>query len=239
MIAKDEKKKKNKKQEGIEKMRNLAGILISYLFIGLIIVAAKFFEKSGKEASRKFIHIMLCNWWFIAMYFFDNVIWAAFVPFTFVIINYLSYKRDIIKVMEREKDEQDGLGTVYYAISLLVLSIVTFGIYHNQEAGLVSILIMGYGDGLAAIIGKTLKSYKYKIGDTKKTLAGSATMLIVTFLILSVFFVYMGISFWYLKAILAAIVLTVVEAISIKGTDNITVPIVAFGIVSVVLKFLV
>ena len=141
--------------------------------------------------------------------------------------------------MEREKDEQDGLGTVYYAISLLVLSIVTFGIYHNQEAGLVSILIMGYGDGLAAIIGKTLKSYKYKIGDTKKTLAGSATMLIVTFLILSVFFVYMGISFWYLKAILAAIVLTVVEAISIKGTDNITVPIVAFGIVSVVLKFLV
>ena len=51
-------------------MKNIIGIVLSYVFIAIIIVAAKFFEKAGKEASRKFIHIMLSNWWFLAMYFF-------------------------------------------------------------------------------------------------------------------------------------------------------------------------
>ena len=113
---------------------NWLGILVSYLYIALVIVGAKIFEKKGKEASRKFIHIMLGNWWFIAMYFFTNVWFAAFVPATFVIINYLSYKKDLIKVMER--DEQDGLGTVYYAVALLILAIVSFGIFKNPALGL-------------------------------------------------------------------------------------------------------
>ena len=63
-------------------MTNLWGIIISYVFIFLIILGAKLFEKLGKEASRKFIHIMLGNWWIVAMIFFNNVIWAAFVPAT-------------------------------------------------------------------------------------------------------------------------------------------------------------
>ena len=108
-------------------MNNFIGILVSYVYIALVIIGAKIFKKKGKEASRKFIHIMLGNWWFIAMYYFTNVWFAAFVPATFVIINYISYKKDLIKVMER--DVQDGLGTVYYAISLLILVIVSFGVY--------------------------------------------------------------------------------------------------------------
>ena len=76
---------------------NCLGILVSYLYIGIIIVGAKLFEKIGKEASRKFIHIMLGNWWIVAMIFFTNVWFASFVPATFVIINYLSYKKNLIK----------------------------------------------------------------------------------------------------------------------------------------------
>ena len=149
-------------------MKNLLGILTSYIFIGIIIMLAKLFEKFGKEASRKFIHISLANWWFIAMYFFDNAIWASLVPLSFVIINYISYKKNLISVMERES--QDGLGTVYYALSLLIISIFTFGIIKRPEIGLCSILIMGYADGLAAVIGKRLKSYEYKIENTKKNI---------------------------------------------------------------------
>ena len=46
--------------------------LVSFTYIALVIVSAKIFEKKGKEASRKFIHIMLGNWWIIAMIFFNN-----------------------------------------------------------------------------------------------------------------------------------------------------------------------
>ena len=77
------------------------------MFIGIVIIAAKFFEKENEETSRKFIHIMLSNWWFIAMYFFKDPIWAAVGPASFIIINYLSYKKNLIKVMERDKP--DGL----------------------------------------------------------------------------------------------------------------------------------
>lgn len=214
-------------------MKNMLGIVVSCIYIGIIIVSAKFFEKAGKEASRKYIHIMLSNWWIIAMAFFDNPIWASVLPFIFIIINYYSYKKDFISVMERSN--QDGLGTVYYAGSLLFMTIYTFGIIKNPLIGLVSILIMGYGDGLACVIGRTVKSYEYLIGKTKKTIAGSATMLVVSFIILSVFLAYLGINLWYLKALILSIIITVIEAISIKGTDNLTVPIIT----SILVTFLV
>ena len=161
---------------------NIIGIIASYLYVGLVIAGGKIFEKKGKEASRKFIHIMLGNWWFVAMYFFTNVWYAAVAPLTFVIINYLSYKKDLIKVMER--DEKDSLGTVYFAIALLILVIVSFGIFKNPSLGLVPFLVMAYGDGLAAVIGKSVKSKKYKLGDSKKSFAGSLTMFVITTLLI-------------------------------------------------------
>ena len=206
-------------------MQNWIGILVSYIFIFLMIIGGKLFEKIGKEASRKFIHIMLGNWWLIAMYFFNNVWFAAFVPLTFVIINYISYKKDIIKVMEREEDKKDGLGTVYYACSLLILVIITFGVLNKPILGLVPIFVMAFGDGLAAIFGKLIKSKKYKVYDTEKSIAGSLTMFIVSFIIISIYLVYINNPFWYLKGIIISLIITVLEAISIKGTDNITVPI--------------
>lgn len=206
-------------------MKNILGIIVSYIFIGIIIVFAKFFKKIGKEVSRKFIHIMLSNWWFIAMYFFENALWASIVPLSFVVINYISYKKNLISVMERES--QDGLGTVYYAISLLILAIITFGITNKPEIGLCSVLIMGYGDGLAAVIGKRVKSYEYKIGNTKKTLVGSLTMFVITFIIIGIYLGTTGINLWAIKSIVTAIILTIIEAVSTKGTDNITIPISA------------
>lgn len=206
-------------------MQNLLGIIISYIFIGVVIILARLFKKMGEEASRKFIHISLANWWFIAMYFFDNAIYASLVPLSFVIINYISYKKNLISVMERQS--QDGLGTVYYALSLLIIAIITFGIVKRPEIGLCSILIMGYGDGLAAVIGKRIKSWEYKIGNTKKTLVGSLTMFVVTFIIIAIFSNIVTVNLWLLKTIITAIILTIIEAISIKGTDNLTIPISA------------
>lgn len=209
-------------------MENWIGILVSYLYIAVVIAGAKLFEKKGKEASRKFIHIMLGNWWFIAMYCFTNVWFASFVPATFIIINYLSYKKDIIKVMER--DEQDGLGTVYYAVSLLILVIVSFGIYQTPSLGLIPNLVMAYGDGFAALVGKSIKSKRYKIGDTKKSLAGSVTMFLISTILIGGYLafwhpnVFWTTPHWALVSILIGFAVTAVEAISGKGTDNITVP---------------
>ena len=209
-------------------MSNLAGILVSYLYIVLVIIGARIFEKKGKEASRKFIHIMLGNWWFIAMYYFTNVWVAAFVPATFVIINYVSYKKDLIKVMEREK--QDGLGTVYYAISLFILVIVSFGIYKTPSLGLIPNLVMAYGDGLAGLIGKAIKSKKYKLSDTKKSVAGSITMFVISSILIGGYLAFWhtgefwATPHWPVVSMLIGFLITAIEAGSAKGTHNITVP---------------
>ena len=207
---------------------NFLGIVVSYLYIALVIIGAKIFEKKGKEATRKFIHIMLGNWWIIAMYFFTNVWSAVLVPATFVVINYLSYKKNLIKVMER--DEQDGLGTVYYAIALFVLAIVSFGILKKPSLGLVPTLVMAYGDGLAAVIGKSIKSKKYKLSDTKKSFAGSVTMFTIATLLIGGYLsfchpgVFWNTAHWPTVACLMGFAITAIEAVSGKGWDNITVP---------------
>ena len=209
-------------------MNNFIGILVSYVYIALVIIGAKIFKKKGKEASRKFIHIMLGNWWFIAMYYFTNVWFASFVPATFVIINYISYKKDLIKVMER--DVQDGLGTVYYAISLLILVIVSFGVYKEPSLGLIPNLVMAYGDGLAGLLGRMIKSKRYKLSDTKKSVAGSITMFVISTLLIGGYLLYWhkeifwSTPHWPLVAVLIGFAITAIEAISEKGTDNITVP---------------
>jgi len=207
-------------------MNNIFGLIVSVIFIGIIFISARLFEKAGKEASRKFIHIMLSNWWIIAMVFFDSPWIAAILPAIFVVINYASYKMDIIKVMERDTGEEnkESLGTVYYAISLLVLALITFGPLQNPLIGLCGIAVMGYGDGLAAVIGQSIKSPEYKIGDSKKTIAGSCTMFLVTLLIIAGFMQYSGTEYVAIKSILLASIMTIIEAVSIKGTDNITVP---------------
>lgn len=213
---------------------NFLGIIVSYLYVALVIMGGKIFEKRGKEASRKFIHIMLGNWWFIAMYFFTNVWFVALVPATFIVINYLSYKKDLIKVMEREN--KDGLGTVYYAVALLVLVIVSFGIFKQPALGLVPTLVMAYGDGLAAVIGKSIKSKKYKLGETKKSFAGSITMFIISTLLIGGYLwvthstVFWQTAHWPIVAALAGFTITALEAVSGKGWDNITVPVATLAL---------
>lgn len=209
-------------------MQNIVGIITSYIYIAIIIGIAQIFLKNKEEESRKFIHILLANWWIIAMIFFDNAIWASIVPFTFIIINYISYKKGLIKAMEREKS--DGLGTVYYVISLFVIVLITFGIIKNPGIGLCSIFVMGYADGLAGLVGRKIESKEYKVKNTKKTVAGSLTMLFVTFIVVSIYMMMSNVVFWPIKSIIISLIVTVVEAISIKGTDNLTVPLVTCGL---------
>ena len=123
-----------------------------------------------------------------------------------------------------EREENDGFGTVYYAISILLVTIFSY-LQSNPMIGTTGMLIMGYGDGFAAILGKKVKSKEYKILGTTKSIAGSATMFVFSLVISCVVFYMIGIEYFILKALLTAVIATLLEAVSVKGLDNITVPI--------------
>lgn len=208
-------------------MNNLIGILISFVFVFAVIGLSTLLSNKGLldgEGSRKFIHVAVCNWWIIAMLTFDTALWACFVPLMFVFINYFSYRRNIFKAMERNGSAGD-LGTVYYAISLLVLAYLTFT-YHVAYIGAIGILIMGYGDGFAALIGKKYGKYSFKKYGLDKSLEGSLTVLAFALLISLLFFGLFAPSQLLIKTLAIGIAATIIELISPNGFDNLTLPLV-------------
>lgn len=209
--------------ENIWSYHNILGIMVSFIYVFGVIFLAKFLERFGKEASRKTVHILVCNWWLLAMVFFDSPVWAAVVPACFVVLNYLSYRFQIFSSMERGAGKGD-LGTVYYAVSLLVLALITFGPLGDPVVGGVGILIMGYGDGLAAVVGTRWPKMPYKVFGSEKTLSGSLTMLVASFLVTLILLTVTGQPEVLLPAITLAVLATALEAMTPLGLDNLTVP---------------
>jgi phytol kinase len=201
------------------------GFVFSILGIATVLDKLKIFNDEG---SRKFIHIGVSNWWIIAMLLFEpNEYYLAMIPpATFIVLNYLSYKFNLVKSMERDEQSANDLGTVYYAASLFIITFFAFRL-NMLEAGAVAILAMGYGDGLAAVIGKHFKS---KNLYQNKTLYGVITMFTSTLVIGFIFFPHL----WALM-IIVAIFATLVELYTPKGLDNLSVPLLIFLLLVIIL----
>lgn len=214
---------------------DITGVILSMVFVAIVIIVSELIRKMGRfttEFTRKFIHIGVSHWWIVAMYLIEDMRYALIPPIIFVLLNYYSYKKDIIKSMERGKDNSD-LGTVYFPISLIILILLTWnqGILGKdlKYIGALGALIMGYGDGFAAIIGENFGRRKYKIFGNEKSLEGSIAMFgfafLVSAMILGNFIGFevnnMRISF--VVAVLAAST----EALTPYGFDNLTVPVIS------------
>ncbi len=205
---------------------NIWGLVLSYVLIFLIIGLSTVLQKAkvfGDEGARKFIHIGVSNWWILAMFFFtdQNKMWFAMIPpITFIILNYLSYRQNIFKAMER--GGQGNLGTVYFPISLLILVILTFGILDRPDIGAMGILILGYGDGLAAVFGVKYGKHKLAFGKSwEGSLAMFFASLVVGIVVSSLMFPLMT-ALWI--GLVIALLATLIELVSPKGFDNLTVP---------------
>jgi phytol kinase len=176
------------------------------------------------EGSRKLIHIGVSNWWILAMLFFKNRLYAAVVPAVFILLNYLSYRYNIVKSMERGEGKND-LGTVYFPISLLVLVLFSFSSFSSPYVGGLGILTMGYGDGLAAVVGKKLGRRKFFIAGKERSIEGSLTMFAASFAAVFILLFFYSPADLLLKSLVCAGFATLIEAFSPYGLDNLTVPI--------------
>ena len=216
---------------------NIEGEIISITFILLVFILAIPFYKIKPEYSRKVIHIMLGNFYFIALLYFTEWYFAFLGPFIFIFINYFSVKYKIIKLMLRHEKEKENItikkdyGTVYYAISLTIITIYSWKI-NKPNVGLCPFLSMAFGDGLACLIGGAIKSPYKIIFGSKKSLAGSGAMFIISFALFGIYFCYYNIRFWIIKGLFMGICSMILEAFSPFGIDNLTVPLGNLFIVS-------
>ena len=211
---------------------NIIGLISAFLYVVLVILIATILQSKkiiSNEGSRKFIHIAVSNCWVIIMLFFDNVWLAVTPPIAFIIINYISYRFDLIKSMERSG--QKDLGTVYFSISLTILVLLSFWL-DAKYIGAIGVFILGYGDGLAAVFGKR---YGTKKLFRNKTYIGSLTMLLVSLTVSMILFGLFSPELMFAGSLIVSILATLIELYTPHDLDNITVPIgssvIAFSLV--------
>lgn len=214
-------------------IHNVIGILSSFAFVFLVIAAATLLLRLGvlsPAATRKVIHIGVSNWWLLAMATMDALWAAALGPVVFIILNSLSYAYTIFPAMDVGAPKEN-MGTIYFPVSLLIVVILCFGGLYPLHAGALGILIMGYGDGGAALAGsrwgrRSLQLFPFQ-GD--KTLAGSAAMfllsLIVACAVLAFFRETGSLTGLLFSAAAVALFAALVELFTPRGLDNLTVPV--------------
>lgn len=216
-------------------MKNVWGLVLSFVFVFFIIFLSELLVRLfrlPKEESRKFVHIGVGHWWLLAMYFFASWQWAIIPPIAFIFLNLISWYSGLFNAMERKIRDVNTLGTVYFPISLLALVLLTWtdspvlgGM--TPYIGAMGIFAMGYGDGFAALIGTTRGKHKYSILGAQKSIEGSIAMFIAALIPVFVL-IHVGTQTDWLPALGIAAALsalaTLMEAVTPKGLDNLTVP---------------
>ncbi len=200
----------------------LAVVTVWLAFVVAIAESLRRFAHAQPEMVRKIVHIgtgnvILIAWWLQIPAWIGI---SASVLFSLVIL--LSYRLPILP--DINNIGRKSLGTFFYAVSIGILTSV-FWQTHAYYAVL-GILIMAWGDGLAALIGKQWGRHPYKLWGMQKSWEGSLTMAVVSYCVSSFIFLSVQGNVWQTWLIAAAIALiaTGLEAFSKWGIDNLTVP---------------
>lgn len=206
-------------------------IVIAYLCILLLIAETLHrTHKTDIELTRKIVHIgtgnvILLAWW---QNISANVIILAVMGASLVAI--ASYFLPLLPSVNGVG--RRSLGTLFYAISIGILTIL-FWHEGEKQFTVMGILIMSYGDGMAALIGQKWGKNPYELLGNKKSIQGSLTMTLVTTLIV-LLILNIGINWQWQNLIIAVVIgisATILEIISWIGIDNLTVPVIS-GIIA-------
>ena len=196
----------------------MKGIIYSYLLIVVVLLAGLLASKvfhASPMVSRKIVHMGVGNWWFVKMAFLDSMTLSLVPPFTFIVLNALA-----VFLHKGESEEKRNYGLVYYPISLAILVMLQYKYHLSGRACLWGVLAMAYGDSFAAIFGSMDKKGAHLPSYMKdKTWTGSLVMFVMSFA------VGMGVSHDPLGAAVVALVVTLAEALTPFGLDNLSVPI--------------
>ncbi|MBP1701954.1 MAG: putative phosphatidate cytidylyltransferase [Chloroflexi bacterium] len=195
----------------------------------------------SSHLSRKIIHVGTGPIFVICWLLFNDApiarYLAALVPLAFT-LQFLLIGVGIIKdeasvqAMSRTGDRREILrGPLYYGIIFVVLTILY---WVNSPIGMVALMLMCGGDGLADIFGRRYGSHKIP-WNRQKSWIGSLSMffggLIFAILILIPFitFDYFNgpISSYLPKLALIALLATLVESLPIHDLDNLTITLTA------------
>jgi phytol kinase len=191
----------------------------------------------SSDLSRKIIHMGTGPLFVLCWLLFPDTpgarFYAAFVPFAitaqFILVG-AGILRDeaAVQAMSRTGDRREILrGPLYYGIIFVLITVI---FWLSTPAGIVALMLLCGGDGLADILGRRFGRVRIP-WNPRKTWIGSLGMLVggwsFAAAVLAIYLssgVFQGSFTTYLPAItLIALVGTVVETLPLPDVDNITV----------------
>jgi len=198
----------------------IAIFIISFLLLA-VEAGIKYFNFPSIY-TRKFIHIVTGLIICIVSYFLvTNLPIIIFATF-YIFVDIWALRKGKFKSIH---PDYRSFGTIFYAISVIILVILFWG--ENKPLFIITNLIMIIPDAMAAIMGEQYaKSYFIPVYE-KKSLIGAFTMFILTIVI-----TYVSLQFFYNKpihinliiALTVGAIATISELLSIRGSDNLSVP---------------
>ena len=191
--------------------------------ISLLAVMVSRYTTADSEIKRKVVHIGTGNVILLA--------WLLHIPAWVGItasilasaVTLLSYKFPVLPGINSVG--RQSLGTFFYAVSIGLL-IAWFWPLQQPQYAVLGVLIMTWGDGLAALIGKRFGKHPYQLWGMKKSWEGSLTMALVSYVVSSLIFLGVYGNVWqtWVVSVAVALLATGLEAFSKFGIDNLTVP---------------
>lgn len=200
------------------------GIVV--LVLGVVVLLAETIYRrvsANSELVRKVVHIstgniILLAWWLKLPTWVG--IWASVIAAAIALLSfYIPFLPGINSVGRK------SLGTFFYAISIGIL-IAWFWPTQQYQYAAIGILVMTWGDGLAALIGQKYGQHPYEVWGIKKSWEGSLTMALTSYFVSSLILFGVQGNIWqtWLIPVAIALVATGLEAFSKLGIDNLTVP---------------
>jgi phytol kinase len=223
----------------IEIIANSVLLILCYIYIiAIIVLAIKIDHRFPKNLKRKFLHIMIGNFFYIIPFFTLTTFPANFPFFVaspFILLTLLASPSSPINLKNKFSGLTDittgghQFGLVLYAISYTVLA---FFFSAKPYVIIAGILPMAFGDAAASLVGQKMGHHQFNI-FSKKSLEGTAAMFTITLvsvtlsLLLFSYLCPFSTTTLLLASLGVATLATVLESLTPKGLDNLTVPLIS------------
>ncbi|MBU1680945.1 MAG: DUF92 domain-containing protein [Bacteroidetes bacterium] len=217
----------------------------------LIVVSLISLEMLGRKniiqhgTARNALHIIAGSAASIAPLIYDDIITLTVISFLLAILTFFLVKNSILKSIDPRHLKSWGI--FYFPLSYFILLL-----FWGNDPWIISfsILILSFGYSLAAFFGSRFSKNYFILSRDKKSFIGSLIFFIVTFLVLffwgvgleSLFGIKSNVTInadvYYLFAasILIAAILTVIEALSSSGLDNLLIPLFSAVLLSILFE---
>lgn len=199
-------------------------LLASFAYIVLIVGLGEAIRRAAgwpTAFTRKVVHVGVGLWIIPTLLLFSSWTWAIVAPAVAIVTNVISYKLSLVPSIEEEGT--GNVGTILFPIAFILL-IVAFWPLGRPDVVAGGILVLALGDAAAAVIGRRYGRRHYRVGGSTRSLEGSLAMaafsVLALWIAVRVFPSPVGMGALLGVALLA----TVLEAVSVRGFDNLLVP---------------